>query len=167
MTVTTATAQSNTGTAVPWPSNGVIYVQTAGTGCPITYTPFNANSDYPPADNNCGNVYVSGNYTKSLTIASGNDIIINGNITTTTVGALGTAPTGSQLLGLVANDFVRIYHPITDTNPGFNPPRGTQGCTNSTTAGGTLTNPYIYAAILAVNHSFIVDNYNCGAPPGR
>ena len=27
-------------------------------------------------------------------------------------------------------------------------------------------NPQIYAAILAVNHSFIVDNYDCGAPLG-
>jgi hypothetical protein len=27
---------------------------------------------------------------------------------------------------------------------------------------GSLTNPTIYAAILAVNHSFIVDNYDCG-----
>jgi len=120
MTVTTATAQSNTARRCV-SDNGVIYVQNATTGCPITYTPFNASSDYPPADNGCGNVYVSGYYTKSLTIASGNDIIINGNITTTTVGALGTAPTGNQLLGLVANDFVRLYHPITDTNPGFNP----------------------------------------------
>jgi len=27
-----------------------------------------------------------------------------------------------------------------------------------------MANPVIYAAILAVQHSFIVDNYNCGAP---
>ena len=57
-------------------------------------------------------MYVSGNYTQSLTIATDNDIIINGNITTTTTG--GTrhrARRARQLLGLVANDFVRVYHP--------------------------------------------------------
>ena len=157
MNVTTATAQSNTGSAVAWPSNGVIYVKTANTGCPVTYTPFTANADYT-GDNNCGNVYISGNYTKPLTIASDNDIIINGNITTTTTGALGTSPSGSQLLGLVANDFVRIYHPVNNRN-------GTS-CNGVTNGTGSLNNPYIYAAILAVNHSFIVDNYDCGAQLG-
>ena len=152
MSVTTATAgQSNTGPAVSWPANGVIYVKTASTGCPVTYSPSTANNDYPPADNNCGNVYVKGNYTQGLTIASDNDVIINGNVTTTTTtGVNGAPPTGGQLLGLVANDFVRVYHP----------------CTGGTNGAGYMTNPYIYAAILAVNHSFIVDNYSCGAQMG-
>ena len=38
--------------------------------------------------------------------------------------------------------------------------------TASTNGTGSLTDPYIYAAILAVNHSFIVDNYDCGAQLG-
>jgi len=159
MSVTTATAQSNTGTTVAWPANGVIYVKTASSGCPITYTPFTANADYT-GDNNCGNVYVSGNYTKALTIASDNDIIINGNITTTTSGALGTAPVGSQMLGLVANDFVRVYHPVTNRQS------SSQCGNNAANSSDSLNNPYIYAAILAVNHSFIVDNYDCGAQLG-
>ena len=148
-----------TGTNVAWPSNGVIYVSTVSTGCGVSYTPFTANADYT-SDSDCGNVYISGNYTQSLTIASDNDIIINGNITTTTTGALGTAPSGSQLLGLVANDFVRVYHPVNNrssgTSCGFNASNGT----------GSLSSPYIYAAILAVSHSFIVDNYDCGAQLG-
>jgi hypothetical protein len=161
MSVTTASAQTCgstcTGNAVAWPSNGVIYVKTATAGCPVTYTPFTANSTYPPADNNCGNVYVSGNYTKSLTIASDNDIVINGNITTST-GLYGI-PTGGQLLGLVANDFVRLYHPVTNRT-------GTSCPYNAANGTGSLQDPQIYAAILAVNHSFIVDNYDCGAQLG-
>ena len=118
MKVTTSTAQSNTGTTVAWPTNGVIYVKTANTGCPVTYTPFTANATYT-GDSNCGNVYVSGTYTKSLTIASDNDVIINGNITTTTTGALGTAPSGSQELGLIANDFARVYNQVTNPSGSY------------------------------------------------
>jgi hypothetical protein len=64
------------------------------------------------------------------------------------------------VLGLIANNFVRIYHPINGSNPG---PSSDCGASN---ASGTLPNPYIYAAILAVANSFIVDNYNCGSPSG-
>ena len=46
-----------------------------------------------------------------------------------------------------------------------------QGRTDSSCNGvsndtGSMTDPTIYAAILAVNHSFIVDNYDCGSPLG-
>jgi hypothetical protein len=147
-----------TGTNVPWPSNGVIYVSNLGS-CPVVYTPFTANTAYT-SDTNCGNVYVSGNYTSPLTIASQNDIIINGDITENGVTPPAT-PTGGAELGLVANNFVRVYHPITGTNPG----NGGGNCT-ATNATGSLANLNIYAAILAVAHSFIVDNYNCGASLG-
>ena len=56
---------------------------------------------------------MSGNYTQSLTIASDNDIIINGSITTPVDGS--GVPTRNALLGLVANDFVRVYHPVVGT----------------------------------------------------
>jgi len=161
VTNTNSANSGPTGSSVPWPSNGVIYVSTVSTGCGVTYTPFTANADYT-GDSNCGNVYVSGNYTKSLTIASDNDIIINGNITTTTTGVLGSAPSGSQLLGLVANDFVRVYHPVTNRSG----TTGGQCGYNASNGTDSLTGPYIYAAILAVSHSFIVDNYDCGAQLG-
>ncbi len=66
-------------TGVPFPENGVIYVENSSSGCPIEYTPFNANYT---GDEDCGNVYVKGTYTESLTIAAANDVIINGNIET-------------------------------------------------------------------------------------
>ena len=86
--------------------------------------------------------------TSSLTIATENDIIINGNITTA-VDSSGV-PTTAATLGLIADNFVRIYHP----------------CSGGTNASDAISNPTIYAAILATNHSFIVDNFNCGAPLG-
>ena len=86
-----------------------------------------------------GDVYVSGNYSTPLTIGAANNVVISGNLTTTR-GRIGN-PTGSATLGLVANEFVRVMH----------------GCSSN-----QLSNPTIDAAILALNHSFIVDNYNCG-----
>ncbi|HEY7967752.1 MAG TPA: hypothetical protein VID68_12035 [Solirubrobacteraceae bacterium] len=148
----TNTAAGDNNTTIPWPSNGVIYVSTSSSGCGITYTPFNPTYT---GDSSCGNVYISGNYTQPLTVASDNDIIITGNLTTT-VNSSGV-PTTNALLGLIANDFVRIYHPMNGT-------RGNSSgdCQNATNDTGSLYNPTIYAAILAVNHSFIVDNYECG-----
>jgi hypothetical protein len=63
--------------------------------------------------NGCADVYVHGTYQKSLTIASQRDIIIDGNITRN----------GNYVLGLIADSFVRVYHPVTPN------PRSTQTCT--------------------------------------
>lgn len=154
------------GPSEPYPSNDVIYVQNDSTGCSVIYTPFTANSAYT-SDSSCGDAYVSGDYSNSLTIASGNDIVVDGNIYPSTVSLSGSpstppTPTGNALLGLVANDFVRVYHPVTNRT-------GTTGgnCGSGVSNGsGSLTNLYLYAAILAVDHSFIVDNYDCGSSLG-
>ena len=64
----------------------------------------------------------------------------------------------------MANDFVRVYNsvpPRTRTTPGNCV--GQRRCP-PTSVGTPVT---VYAAILAVNHSFIVDNYDCGIEPGQ
>lgn len=183
----TVTNEGTTKTAVSMPASGVIYVSN-GTGCSVPYTPF--GPEYSK-DASCGNVYVSGNYTGQLTIAAENDVIINGSITTPVNGE--GIPTTNAVLGLISNNFVRIYHPVGEYYTGH----GTRNeeCNNSDkynrTVGkceyenneencdaptltaaedpnkwGPLTSPTIYAAILAVNHSFIVDNFRCGNPLG-
>lgn len=123
---------------VPYPANGLIYDSSSGS-CP-TYDPRNPNYT---KDVNCGNIYVEGNNTGQLTIAAENDVIIDGNLTTPVNSE--KIPTTNAVLGLIANNFVRVYHP--ETSP--------EVCS---TALNELT---IYAAILAVNHSFIVDNFDC------
>ncbi len=123
----------------------VIYVAN-GSGCSVPgYTTTVASY---PTSGCSGDVYVSGNYTTPLTIGAANNIIINGNLTTTTSG---TTPTGSATLGLVANSFIRVEH----------------GCSGGTNINGEYTqNLTIDAAIMAVQHSFIVDNYSCGSSIG-
>jgi Tfp pilus assembly protein PilX len=206
---------------MPYPSNGVLYVanDASGEACSEEYTPYGSSYGYPA----CGNVYVRGNYSKSLTIGAANDIIIDGAVKTT--GSTGT-PTGAEELGLIANKFVRIYHPVAEVEgeppeeckrikheetvwnerrrrwetvvwyteecgKSTNCPSGTKynestkkcdyensssGCRAADITGeGTSQNPNpipgtegsmrgveIQAAVLALNHSWIVDNYQCG-----
>ena len=105
MTVTSG----GTTTTKAFPENGVIYVENSSSGCAVAkYSPFNSDT---VDDTGCGNVYVSGTYTESLTIASADDVIINGNLTTTG-GSKGGEPTGGAELGLIAENFVRVYHPV-------------------------------------------------------
>jgi type II secretory pathway pseudopilin PulG len=90
-----------------FPTNGVIYVENSSSGCGIAkYTPFGSDTEH---DTGCGNVYVHGEYTESLTIASADDVIVNGNLTTTSEEGV---PTGGATLGLIAQNFVRVYHPV-------------------------------------------------------
>jgi Tfp pilus assembly protein PilX len=107
---------------LPFPINGVIYVKG---GCTTKYSPFGPVPRYEgnelgaPTDTKCGNVWVHGIYEESLTIAAENDVIINGNITTPTNSE--GVPTGNALLGLIANNFIRIYHPVIETYEGKGP----------------------------------------------
>jgi Tfp pilus assembly protein PilX len=135
MTVT----NHGTTTKKTFPKNHLIYVSG---GCGKEYDPKGPVPGYTE-DSTCGNVYVKGYYTQSLTIASQNDIIIDGNLT----GENGKVPGGTTMLGLVANNFVRVYHPVS------------AGCENT---AADLVNPTIDAAILTLKQSIMVDNFECG-----
>jgi hypothetical protein len=141
MDVTTGPSQVTT-TGVPLPPNGVIYVN--NDACGGVKTPLLQRYDDPLG---CAVLYLSGTYSKSLTVGSANDIVIVGDVL--------KDPNADVVLGLIANNNVRVYHPVTRTN--WNDP---DSCTN---APGTMTNVTIDAAILALTHSFTVDNYACGA----
>jgi Tfp pilus assembly protein PilX len=158
MTVTNAAlagspkAYTIAGTGTVSPSNGVIYVAD-GTGTCVAYSPF--GTDYSTTDNaGCGDATVSGTYNASLTIGTQGDTIINGSLT--------TSLSSTDLLGLIADNFVRVAHPVSGTC--------TQNQNNATNSSSgiysSMSNPTIDAAILAVNNSFIVDNYSCGSASG-
>jgi len=171
---------TKTASGVAYPPNGVIFVKQES--CPEAYSPYGPKPKYTE-DDKCGNVYVHGEYTSSLTIASENDIVINGNITTPTTAGV---PNSNALLGLIANNFVRIYHPVVETYEGSGTKKETcktngqkevekynsslklceytddaAEC-DAPNASTDLKNPTIYAAMLAVKHAVIVDNYICG-----
>jgi hypothetical protein len=165
MSVTNA-AFGTTPKVMNLPANGVIYVDSSA--CPSnTYT---YKQDYT-ASSTCGNVEVKGNYSSNLTIGAANDIIVTGNI---------TRNTSSLLMGMIANNFVRVYHPVinrnasnTDCDNYTSTSQLPSGWNMSKTYPGTLANQVgpgaitIQSAILALNHSFIVDNWYCGNAMGN
>jgi hypothetical protein len=158
----TVSSNCQTGNGRPLPSNGVIYVQNqpssgpnAGTcsSHPLSYP---VSGDINTAQYGCGNgdVFVSGVLNGQLTIAAEDSVIITGN----TTYAGGT--TGDDLLGLVANNYVEIYHPVSCSNWYYG------YCTSASNLSGSLTNPTVHAAILTVDHSFRVQNYSYGSSLG-
>jgi len=181
MTVTSPfSKQTNNGCPTngtgPLPVNGVIYVQNVPSaaanpnytnGCPYNVR-FENRAGQPqrahplglPIQNDqttygCrnGDAFVEGTLDGQLTIAAENNIVVMWNI----VYKGGLA--GDDLLGLVANNFVEVYHPVSCTS-------GTSSSCNITPPGRStpLRNVRIDAAILSVNHSFRVQQWGLGAP---
>ena len=140
MTVTNPNVNGGAATSMAWPPSGVIYV---GNGtCGARYNPLKWYLRTP----GCGDVHVSGTYTKDLTIAAQNDVVVTEE--------RHKAHGSDALLGLIADQFVRVWHPVDDRT-------GTNY--SSCDEDGSPTNMQIDAAILALNGSFTVDNYWCGA----
>lgn len=129
----------------PIPSNGVVYVES--TSCSTIYSPFTATY---PASSGCGNAHIHGNYSGQLTVATENDVIIDGDL----------IHSGEGVLGLIANNFVRVYHPFSSDETSSQTGRGK--CNWGSDGSGTPADLRIDAAILAIDHSFIVDHYDCG-----
>jgi Tfp pilus assembly protein PilX len=174
------THPSGTKETMSWPKNGLLYVAKMEKGGVCTYEFEGVAADLtnePIEEEGCGTVYVSGTYSKSLTIAAERELIINGNLIPTGVTA-GAAPTGTQVLGLIATRFVRVYHPVeqtyarsgfkcsgsdTEVTSGVCERVNTQGSCDAENVSGTLESPWIYAAILSTSHSLVNDNYDCGS----
>jgi hypothetical protein len=162
MTVENANFHGGAATPVAWPANGLLFVSSGTGGCNYIYSNKSGGSDTTATyaeESECGSVYVEGKYSKSLTIAAETDVVINGNILPTgvsvTAGTPPPAPSGTAVLGLMATRFVRVYHPCSGSNQTSGP------------AGGYLSNPFIYAAMLSTSNSILVDNYNCGNVMGE
>ena len=150
MTVTNAAAHLSNADE-PMPANGVIYVDNdPNSGC-TSVAP--RDTDYTDSTA-CGNLYVGGHSATSLTLAAKNDVIVTP--TANPPDANGARKKGllrdsdGVMLGLVADNFVRVYHAVTSSNVNVDPPADLE----------------IDAAILALSHSFTVDNYNAGAKLG-
>ena len=143
MTVTNAKAGFSTPTpGVPLPDNGVIYVDNDPSPACVPTAP--RSTDYSATrDPGCGNLFVGGHSNKSLTLAAKNDVIVTRTLNPgRNMGLL--RDDDSVMMGLVADNFVRVQHLGTDPAADFE----------------------IDAAILALSHSFTVDNYEAGPKLG-
>ena len=136
----------NGGAVRAYPTNGLVYVQNAASpACELTdpVAPY-AN------EAQCGDVYLKGDYSANLTIAADRDIVISGDVK--------RQSGSSYLLGLIANNFVRVeHHMVNDT----------VACDGQANASTQTQNRTIEAAILSLGHVFTVDNYQCGANLGN
>jgi Tfp pilus assembly protein PilX len=143
---------------INWPKNGLIYV--ASESCGFPFEPTKADTlEEVEKTRSCGDVYVSGSYSKSLTVAGEENVIINGSLYPSTVeGKLGSEPTGTATLGLIASNYVRVYHPCETHN---------LTAAEDPNKWGSQNNIWIYGAILSTSHSFLVDNYGCGSLLGE
>ena len=93
---------------------------------------------------------MSGTYSQPLTIAAANDVIVRPTSAAQPdrrEHQRSRAAT-TRRSGLIANNFVRVAH------------RVSSDCGTNLTP--VLSNVTIEAAILSLQHSFIVDNYHCG-----
>jgi type II secretory pathway pseudopilin PulG len=161
-----ATCNENVKYSGPLPANGVVYVgNVAGKACPASYSPFTVT--YPTASA-CGNAYVHsvGTYSGQLTIGAENDIIIDGSLCWAKATSCTEKSTGTEMLGLIANNFVRVYHDY--PNEIIDPNTISSACEplKEGQVEKTIKNITIDAAILSLNHSFIVDHYDCGSSLG-
>ncbi len=159
------------------PSNGVVYVQNVpSVTTDPNYTagcPYNVNSrahplGFPiPSDLNTyvcrsGDVFLEGTLDGQLTIASENNVVVTWDTT------YDDGVAGDDLLGLVANNYVEVYHPISCNNANDSAcdlvakvPAGSKFSGESDKTD-QFEDADIYAAILSVNHSFWVQKYNVG-----
>ena len=136
------TVLTNEPMAIP---EGVVYVSDDGDAgsCP-GYEPLaqynGSTSGTADGRDGCGDLFISGTYSQNVTFASGNDIVVTGNL---------ERSGDAWMLGLIPDKFARVYHPVN---------RG-GSCSNAT---GSMHDITIDAAILALTHSFTVDAYECG-----
>lgn len=129
-----------------YPANGVLYVKT-DRSCPKRYQTGDPQ-DTLVDRKTCGIAWVKGQYTENLTLAAEDDIRIDGNITRT----------GAKLLGLIATNFIRVHHPVSSA----------RNCsTGDNNIAPILKNLQIDAALLTLQHSFLVDNWKCGGDLGK
>jgi hypothetical protein len=167
----TISGNCTTGSNLSLPSDGVVYVQSVPSNpsdpnyratCPVTgqignyplNLPVPIAGDLTPYNCRDGDAFVSGVLKGQLTIASAHNIDIVANIT------YQGGVAGNDLLGLVANNYVEIFHPVSCNDD-------ISSCNLNRKTGSTFANPQIYAAILSVQHSFRVQNYASGSPLGN
>jgi hypothetical protein len=105
-------------------------------------------------------VFIEGTLKGQLTVSAENNITITWDLTYN--GGLG----GTDLLGLIANNYVQLWHPVQCTSGSSSSCNLNANFPGETARGSAQTDPDIMAAMLSLQHSVWVQNYNIGAPLG-
>ena len=131
-----------------------------GDGLPLaatsgSYPNYDVNLDFADADCRYGSVYVEGTLKGRSTIATDNNVIVTGNL------LYKGGRSGTDSLGLIARNNVKVYHPVRCTGRASN-----GSCDAWADLAGTNYNIEINAAMLTLQHSFAVQSYYLGVKQG-
>jgi Tfp pilus assembly protein PilX len=156
------------GVTLPIPDGLVIYVGTSTTASARACSSGSIGDNLPvrndvnmsDADKSCemGNLYVEGPYDGQVTLATDKSIVLTGDLVRS------GGANGDDLLGLVAQDSVEIYHPVDW--------RGNELASitrySDPDHGGRYpaTGIQVAAAIQTLQHSFLVQHYSEGTTHG-
>lgn len=134
---------------LPLPANGVIYVENMSSPLSCSGTVTIQDETLPCGE---GDAITQGRLSGQLTIGAANNIYITGDIEYQGCAQSGT----TDVLGLISNNFTELSSSFSSTNS-----------TTDACLGQTITTPVIYAAILALNHSFDVQSFWNLPPSGN
>ncbi|MBZ5740020.1 hypothetical protein [Nocardioides mangrovi] len=131
-----------------------------GDGLPLAGTTSTGDFAQTLSESSCryGTLYLEGVLEGRLTMAADNNILITGNLT------YKGGRTGTDALGLIATNSVKIYHPAKCTT--YSSGKCTAGTNLNRPVGSTFQDPQVNAAILTLQHSFTVQQYQLGSPLG-
>ncbi len=126
---------------------GTTAVSCSGVGYPITGEARKGAT--PDHDCHLGNAYVSGTLKGNTTLGSDNDVVVTADLKYGSDVSSTPAVEGTDVLGLIANNYVWVYHPVDSSG------------NNLLTQAQEVHN--IQAAILSLRHSFLVQSWDYGA----
>ncbi|MBT0768950.1 hypothetical protein KIH74_08435 [Kineosporia sp. J2-2] len=143
-----STATSCTFGALGYPASNELYTNSGNSATAWeTAVVYNRSTyRYETVNYACGRgtVFVSGNASTQVTVAGADDVVVVGDLTVDSL-------TGINVIGLIAGNCVWVYHPVKSSS-------GLPVNLNSSANVST-----IQAAILALRHSFVVQNWSAGA----
>ena len=139
------------------PTGGSCAGGTIGDGLPISN---DVTQTLRESDCRYGNAYIEGDVAGKLTVAADNNIVITGNLQYSGGAAAG------HVLGLIATNSVKIYHPTRCTGTDSDGRCDTFVNLDRPNSAGKFVDPIVQAAILTLQHSFSVEYYEGGAPLG-
>ena len=136
---------------VSGPANGVVYVQSTTTANNCVTAFQKVSGDITDYDNNscrAGDVFVQGDVSGQVTVVAEHNVVITDDIK-----YVGGLKTGTDVLGLIGQNNVAVWHPVKISNGAY-------------VNINANVSRRIDAAIASVSNSFTVFNYSQGARIG-